>query len=1324
MKGVADVYPLTPAQLGILYDSLRDPDPELYFEQVRFDLVGDVEPSTLRQAWNDTIDRHPALRTVWLWEGLDDPVQVVRERVDLPWTDIDMTSVDDQRKALGQLARRDRSQGFDLRRPPVSRVTVARLADDRHHVIWSFHHIMLDGWSTARVLDEILDRCAGREVAAAPPFRDHVAWVTAQDHTIADAHWHRLLDGFDQPTRVVGGRRQNDEPFDRARATITLDEDATQAVTAAARADRVTVNTVVQAAWAVTLSCLSGNDDVVFGVTGSGRPAELAGVESIVGMFLSTLPMRVRIGSDRTVRDLWRDVQEQQLDLTQFQYSSLAEIARRSAVPPGVPLFETALVFENFPRPENAGREFVVEHHEVFEQTRFPLTVMVGAGERLDALALYDRSQFDDGAVEALLEAFVGVLDTMVADPTLPATSVSTMTEADRRRLLVEVNSTDRPVLDSTVHDEIAAHARQRPDSIALIEGDRSMSYGELDRAARAFARRLLAHGIEPGTATLIAADRSIDAVVAMLATIRTGSPYVPVDPGTPVTRLRSVIEDAGPSLAVTSSRHADALGELGVPILQLPDGTTTDDTEPLDEPDERSAAGSAADTMFVVFTSGSTGRPKGVPGSHRAVLNRCAWEARVAPYEPDETTAQKTTFDFVDHVAELWAPLVAGRPLVIIPDDVVRRPTDLVATLSRHRVRRIVMVPSLLGVLLEAFPDVGDRLPELRRWTLSGERLEPALVERFRSRIPNATLLNVYGMSEVMADATAFEVDAPDPTESTAREPVPIGRPIDNQRVYVIDRAGRAAPIGVPGEIHISGVGLMAGYWRRDDLTAERIEPNPFGDGDHARWYATGDIGRWSAGGQLEYLGRVDRQVKVRGVRVELGDVEAAIRRLPGVIDVVVVDVSGAGAPVLLRAYLVTDEGTDVADARRRLVDLVPSALVPGQFVRVDEIPLLPSGKVDRAALVDRTVDVGGDRPSADHDTTGAADDDLGTMIEIWRDVIETERIGPDDDFFDAGGHSIAGMRLLARIKRTFDVNLELSVLYDAATPRTLTDEVRRASPATQQSRGGVRHLVPITTGADPDRTLYCVHGAGGNVLNLRDLAQALAPDWGLVGIQASGVDGVSALHGSIDEMCEAYLSALESDRPDGPLFLAGFSGGGIIAYEMAARLRDRGRNVGAVVLLDTFHPSVRGRRRTVAEHARALIRQGPGYLVERHRVRRQRHLYANAEEIVDAHTQPDEPVPHELRDAMLVNNTRSIIDGWTPRRYDGPVRMFAAADVLDVFAHAGLDRGWAAWTSDLRCELVPGGHQDLIVDPHASSLAEVLRPVLERSLGEQIAR
>jgi amino acid adenylation domain-containing protein len=909
----------------------------------------------------------------------------------------------------------------------------------------------------------------------------------------------------------------------------------------------------------------------------------------------------------------------------------------------------------------------------------------------------------------------------MTLNPDRAIDSVSVLTESERARLLVDLNRTDRQLAHATVHGEIERRARERPDSPALIDGDRSWSYRELVDATDRLVASMRDAGVGRGDPVVVSMPRSAEAVVALLATMRAGAAYVAIDPDTPGERRQAIVEDAAPAMALTSAALLPDFVAMGIDAvdvhsvdLHLDGDDAHDDAQGV--PDPPALDVSPDDPMFIVFTSGSTGRPKGVPGTHRAVLNRCRWQAETYPFDDDEITCQKTTLGFVDHVAELWAPLVAGRPVVIIPDGVVRDPEAFVSMLAHHAIRRIVMVPSLLEVLLDAIDDLGERLPRLRLWTSSGERLPRSIADRFRVVVPHATLLNVYGMSEVMADATCF-----DGAWADAEESVPIGRPIDNLRVYVLDHVGRPAPVGVPGQIWISGIGLTAGYWRRDDLTAERICINPFGDGDHGRRYATGDIGRWTHDGQLVYLGRLDRQVKVRGMRVELGDVEAAIRGFPGVRDVVV-DASSDHGQTRLVACLVADDECDIGGLRRHLAERVPHHLVPSEFDRIAAIPLLPSGKVDHRAIARVVADRG---PNVD-DAVVDIDEHLATMISIWRDVIGTDDLGPDDDFFDVGGHSIAGMRLLSRIKRSYDVNLELSVLYTDPTPRTLLARVRAiASGAMAEARvDRPRHLVEVASGNDERRTLYCVHGAGGNVLNIRDLALELSPRWRTVGIQASGVDGVTPPHATIDAMCEAYIAEIVADRPDGPLFLAGFSAGGIIAYEMAIRLAARGRPVAAVVLLDTFHPSIEGRRRTVREHAAALWSEGPAYLLHRREGRRKRRLYAHADEIVQAAKLADGTVPPELRDAHMVANVRSLLDSYETPDYDGPVWLFAASDVLDVYQHAGADRGWRRSATDVRCEPVPGGHEDFILEPHVRVLADRLRARLDEAVTVGVVR
>lgn len=1289
LTGVDDIYPLTPTQLGILFDSLRDTDPELYFEQVRCDLVGDVDVDALHRAWTATIAHHPALRTIWLWDGLDDPVQVVRTSVELPWVELEQRSEPDQRHAVDELARLDRSTGFDLTKPPVARVTVIRLADDRVHMIWSFHHIMLDGWSAALVLDEVLGRCGGRTPPPAPPFREHLAWIARQDNDQARAHWRSLLDGFDEPTRLAMDLRPTDATFRLARTTAELDESTTNRLTAVAREHRTTTNTLVQAAWATVVSSNSGDDDVVFGVTGSGRAAEVDDVERVVGMFLATLPMRVRFDGDVPISDWWAEIQRQQLDLTHFQYSSLADVVRWSDVPAGVPLFDTAVIFENYPRRDGDAGPVAIEHRQVFEQTRFPLTLMIGAEARLQVVALFDESRFERGTVDDLLTQFLRVLDRMTTDPDLPVRGLTVLTDEEREQVLVDWNRTDRPVPASTVHAEIERHAAADPNATAVIEGDRHWSYREIVDAAAALAARMQTAGAAPGQTIGVALPRSAEAIIALLAVIRSGAAYVPLEPDSPADRLAVIAHDAHITMALTAPAFEPLVAGLGLPVIDVTGSNV--ELEPLP-----AATVGADDPMFVVFTSGSTGRPKGVPGSHRAVLNRIAWQLETYPFTDDEVACHKTTLGFVDHVAELWAPLVAGRSVVIVPDEVVRDVDEFVSTLARHRIRRIVMVPSLLEAVLDSVPDLATRLEQLRLWALSGERLPRSLADRFRAAMPHARLLNIYGMSEAMADVTCFDGEWTD-----SQEAVPIGRPIHNQRVYVLDRVGRPAPVGVPGQIWISGVGVSRGYWRREDLNAEKFLANEFGEGPHARRYASGDIGRWNHDGQLEYVGRIDRQVKVRGIRVELGEVEAAVRGLAGVSDVVVVDGSADHEATRLVAHVVTDGDVDLDEARKRLAARQPSHLVPAVFRRLDSIPLLPSGKTDLNALPGAAASA----PPVRDDV----DDELRTMMALWQDVIETGAVGPDDDFFDVGGHSIAAMRLMSRLKREHGVNLGLAVLYRHSTPRRLLTHVR--SQADQDSPADsvepdVRHLVPITRGTDPAQVVYCIHGAGGNVLNFHDLAQSLAPDWGVVGIQAAGVDGVTPPHRSLDEMCDAYIAEILADREDGPLFVAGFSGGGIIAYEIAVRLAARGRPVDAVVLLDTFHRSIQGRRRTVGEHASALVRQGPAYLAERVQVRRQRRMYERADEIVEAETPVDGPVPHELRDAHLVSNIRSLLDDYDTPDYDGPVWLFAATDVLDVFRHAGLDRGWSSSVSRLRAELVPGDHANFILEPNARHL------------------
>ena len=1302
MKNVDDIYPLTPTQEGILYETLRDPRPELYFEQVRYELRGPVEPDRFRGAWEQVVRRHPALRTIFVWEGVDRPMQVVRTSIQLPWTDLDWrdSRSDDGAVAtrLDELAAQLRQVPFDLSGAPNLRFTLIRLDDDRAHLVWDFPHILLDGWSASQVFGEVIDAYherTGPPGEAAPGFSSHLAWLAAQDQAAGEAHWRHVLDGFDAPTPLRLGAGPGVPGFTAGRRHVRFSPDVSAALGAFARERRLTVNSVIQGGWGLVQSQYSGASDVVVGVTTSGRPPEVDRVGEIVGMFLTTLPLRITIEPDQPVSEWLAALQRQLLDLQQFQYSSLAEIQSWSDVAPGESLFDVVLVFENYPTaPQRADDGLAIDVTDVFEQSPYGITLLIGPGEEIEIVALYNRSIFAPEQIDEVLHRFERAVEQLVhARPDGRLADLALLTDDERRRL-IEIG--EGPQVDrdesETVDGLFTRIVEEDPDAVALVDVvEGSVTRAELDARSAGLADLLRSRGVGTEVPVGVALPRSADMVVALLAVIRAGGLYVPLDPGYPPTRLAMMIEDAGVRLILTPDQGQAAFSESGVPTLPVgrwkpPDGAPPEATGPAG-PDRQ--VPDPARSMFVTFTSGSTGRPKPVQGHHRGVINRCRWQWTAYPFEPGETVAAKTTLNFVDHLWEIWGALLGGVPLLLVPEETVRNPPAFLDLLAHHRVRRLVLVPSLLRVLLETHPDLADRVPDLTLWTLSGEPVDTELAEQFRRRLPDATLLNFYGMSEATIDVTTYDDRWTDDAE------VPIGRPIDNMRVRVLDEHDRLVPLGVPGEICVGGAGLSAGYWRRPDLTAERFFDDPFLPGQ--RLYRTGDVGRWRADGMLDHLGRSDAQVKVRGARVELGEVEAAFRRQADVDEALVVARSMKD-DVRLVAYLRGSATAEAALDEARTVLAPP--MVPSHVVLLDAFPLTPNGKVDRRALPDPVV--------LPHAASGEVSDDVATMIDLWEATIGIGGIGPDDNFFDVGGHSLLAVRLFSRIDRHYHANLPLALLFEAPTPRSLVSAI-------EQSRGGGGgdadswiHLVEITRA--PGRPFFCVHGGGGNVLSFRKLAGLLGPDVPFVGIQASGVDGVRPMHSGIEEMRDHYLAEIRAYQPTGPYTIGGYSGGGIVALAIANRLRELGESVDQVILLDTVHPSMRVEGIPARDHLAKLLAEGPAYLGQRLKSRmNRRKIRRRDEEIARMDLDDVDVVPFEIRERQLLANLHGILDTYDPGTYDGRVLLVVAGDSW-VYGQVPAGTGWTEAIADLEMVTTGGEHLTLLDDEHVGEVADVL--------------
>jgi amino acid adenylation domain-containing protein len=653
----------------------------------------------------------------------------------------------------------------------------------------------------------------------------------------------------------------------------------------------------------------------------------------------------------------------------------------------------------------------------------------------------YNVDLFEASTIERFIGYFQLLLEAMIARPEQRLSSLSLLTAAERQRTLVEWNTTQSMYPDHRcIHELFEAQVEQTPHAIALIHGDTRMPYAELNRRANQLAQYLTRLGVGPESRVAVCVERSPEMVVALLGVLKAGGAYIPLDPAYPAERLAFMLSDAQPLVLLTEQRLNRGQWTTNggsVPHVVYLD---TDRQVIAQQPDQNPNSGVAPDNLcYITYTSGSTGRPKGVLACHRASINRFAWMWQTYPFAPDDVGCQKTALSFVDSVWELFGPLLKGIPVTIIPDDLLKDMARLFDTLAAQRVTRIVLVPSLLRVMLEAADDLQRRIPTLKLWISSGETLAPELSRLFAERLPNATLLNLYGSSEVAADATWHMV-----REHQSAERIPIGRPIANTHIYLLDSQMRPTPIGAPGEVYVGGAGLARGYHNRPDLTAERFVPNPFGALAHdaalgprySRLYKTGDLARYRPDGVIEYLGRIDHQVKVRGMRIELGEIETTLRRHESVQQAVVVAREKTPGDMRLNAYIVPahdmtdanasgavslDEGHRSADLRAFLQQRLPDYMTPSMFVFLPALPLTPSGKIDRRALPEPDWS----QPTSENAYVAPRNAVEQALAKIWEQVLGVTQVGVYDNFFTLGGHSLIGIQVLSRVRAAFQVDL-----------------------------------------------------------------------------------------------------------------------------------------------------------------------------------------------------------------------------------------------------------------------------------------------------------
>ncbi|HCK0539112.1 TPA: non-ribosomal peptide synthetase [Pseudomonas aeruginosa] len=1053
---VEDLYPLSPMQQGMLFHSLYQQNSGDYINQMRLDVEG-LDPQRFREAWQAALDAHEVLRSGFLWQGaLEKPLQLVRKRVEVPFSVHDWRDRADLAEALDALAAGEAGLGFELAEAPLLRLVLVRTGERRHHLIYTNHHILMDGWSNSQLLGEVLQRYRGETPSRSDGrYRDYIAWLQRQDAGRTEAFWKQRLQRLGEPTLLVPafahGVRGAEGHADRYRQ---LDVTTSQRLAEFAREQKVTLNTLVQAAWLILLQRFTGQDTVAFGATVSGRPAELRGIEEQIGLFINTLPVVASPCPEQPIGDWLQAVQGENLALREFEHTPLYDI-QRWAGQVGEALFDNILVFENYPvsaaLAEETPADMRIDALSNQEQTHYPLTLLVSAGETLELHYSYSRQAFDEAAIECLAERLERLLLGMCENPGASLGELDSLAAAERYQLLEGWNATAAEYpLQRGVHRLFEEQVERTPTAPALAFGEERLDYAELNRRANRLAHALIERGVGADRLVGVAMERSIEMVVALMAILKAGGAYVPVDPEYPEERQAYMLEDSGVQLLLSQSHLKLPLAQ-GVQWIDLDRGAPWFEDYSEANPDIHLDGENLA---YVIYTSGSTGKPKGAGNRHSALSNRLCWMQQAYGLGVGDTVLQKTPFSFDVSVWEFFWPLMSGARLVVAAPGDHRDPAKLVALINREGVDTLHFVPSMLQAFLQD-EDVAS-CTSLKRIVCSGEALPADAQQQVFAKLPQAGLYNLYGPTEAAIDVTHWTC------MEEGKDAVPIGRPIANLACYILDGNLEPVPVGVLGELYLAGRGLARGYHQRPGLTAERFVASPFVAGE--RMYRTGDLARYRADGVIEYAGRIDHQVKLRGLRIELGEIEARLLEHPWVREAAVLAVDGKQ----LVGYVVLEsEGGDWRETlAAHLAASLPEYMVPAQWLALERMPLSPNGKLDRKALPKIEAEDGLGEYVA------PASEPERQLAAIWADVLGRERVGVTDNFFALGGDSIVSIQVVSRARQA---GLQLSPrdLFQLQNIRKLAERCSAAAPVAEPASvpdGAVLHnLLPQQVQALP---------------------------------------------------------------------------------------------------------------------------------------------------------------------------------------------------------------------------------------------------------------
>lgn len=1341
-------YQLSPMQQGMLFHSLYEQS-GVNIEQMICRVHEHLNFSAFEQAWQRVIERHAVLRTSFCWDA-NEPQQYVHRQVKLSleqqyWCGL---SAKEQQERLQTYLQLDRRQGFELTEAPLMRLALFQLSESDYQCVWTFHHALLDGRSLPLILQEVFAfydaLCHGDDLQLEQPttscYRHYIEWLQQQELSKAETFWRQLLQGFTAPTPLANAKTPKQANF--GEQELRLSVASTSRLQSLAQQHQLTLNILVQGAWALLLSRYSGEIDVVFGATRACRRSSVAGAESMVGLLINTVPVRVSVSPELALLPWLQELRAQWICLRDFEHTPLIKIQEWSDIPGGTPLFNSLLVFENYglnSKLRSLGGRWENIEVRLLEQTNYPLTLMGYAEPELLLKIKYDQQWFDDATIARMLGHIQTVLESIAANPWQCLGELPLLTAAERHQLLVEWNNTkvDFPK-HLCINQLFEAQVELTPDAVAVVFAEEQLTYRQLNHRANQLAHHLQQLGVGASKLVAIYLDRSIEMIVAVLGVLKAGGAYVPLELNFPKARLQWLLSSLKINCVVTQTSHLQNLHDLQQQLPELKHLICLDNqhkkstaeviTRPsgcihiwtskyLDQlpPENLPSQASSNDVAYIIFTSGSTGTPKGVVVRHQSVVNLINWVNRRFNINASDRVLFITSLCFDLSVYDIFGLLAAGGSIRVVSSCDVRDPEALGHILYNEPITFWDSAPAALQQLVPFFQSSNlNKNSQLRLVFLSGDWIPLTLPDAVTTVFPGVEMISLGGATE----ATVWSNYYPIKNLELHWTSIPYGKPIQNAQYYILDRYLNPCPIGVSGELYIGGECLSSGYFNQPGLTAERFISNRFSDSEE-RLYKTGDLARYLPDGNIEFLGRIDHQVKIRGFRIELGEIEAVLAQHPAVRETIVLAREDEPGNKRLVAYVIVQKPAPaISELRHFLQQRLPEYMVPSALVLVNALPLTPNGKVDRSALPvpEQT------RPDLERAFVAPRNTVEQQLIEIWEKVLGIRPIGVTDNFFDLGGHSLLAVKLFTQIQKKFGKKLSLATLFQAPIVEQLASILSQEGYAARWSS-----LVTIQLGGFK-RPFFCVHAVEGNVLSYKTLVNHLDREQPFYGLQPQGLDGQQVPFTKVEEMATHYIKEIRAVQPEGPYFLGGHSSGGTVAFEMAQQLVAQNQKVALLVMLDTYSPKLFISNpsifRSVYVYLRTLSRlplqDKVSYFLEK-TLWWQSIMNSNYSidfELWDKYSLTHKLLPHEI--SLIQSIKQATMVDYVPQVYQGKITLFRTKEELRWCRYQP-QRGWENLAAGgLEIHEIPGTHRGMLKSPRVKYLAEKLQACIRAATEE----